>query len=212
MIYPATLNLRILQNSTFKLALRVLQNVKTATLLEVVTANSAPYFELKNHEFVAGTKVVFLPAAQTSASDSASSPASSGAALPGGIEANSIYFVHATGLTTNLFTVSATVDGTPITLDEADAQAVCVAQPLNLTDYTVDSDIYGVLSNEEISTFTCSIPTPLDGLVELLLPAATSVDLEQGTYAYDVSLITPEEERYYWLKGTISLERTYSRT
>lgn len=210
MIYPATLDLRILQNSTFRLQLRVLQNVKAARLNEVVANNAIPYFQLRAHNFTAGTKVVFLPAVQASA-ELPALVTPSAVQLPDTLGANQIYFVNATGLTANTFTVSATEGGSPITLDIAPGQDLFVAQPLNLTGYTIDSDIYGLLDNELVASFTGSIPTPLDGVVELLLPAATSLPLESGRYSYDTTLITPAAERYYWLQGTIQLDATRSR-
>jgi hypothetical protein len=40
---------------------------------------------------------------------------------------------------------------------------------------------------------------------------AVSSGLGQGSYSYDVSLTSAGGERYYWLSGDATVQRTFSR-
>jgi hypothetical protein len=209
MIYPATLNIPILQNATWRSIFRINHNLNRVTLNAVEVGGGSPVFYKKCHKLTAGTKVVFLPEVQEVA-NYVSAPAVAAATIPCGLELNTIYFVSSSSLTSDTFTVSSTLNGSPIQVSETSALPIYVAQPADLTGYAIDSDIFSLLEDTQVASFTASITNVLDGLVELLLPASTS--LERGTYGYDSSLTSPGGDRYYWLKGTITLDRTYSRT
>ncbi|MFN9915089.1 MAG: hypothetical protein ACK53L_21040, partial [Pirellulaceae bacterium] len=87
MIYPATLNIEILQNSTFKVVFRVLERYQPVKLLDIVSGN--PFFSVPCHKLTANTKVVFVPIGSGSAnllSDSLDPD------IPCGISLNSVYF------------------------------------------------------------------------------------------------------------------------
>lgn len=83
--------------------------------------------------------------------------------------------------------------------------------PINLSGYTIDSDICGTIDHQEIATFVPSIVSAASGIVQLLLPPATTSGIEVGRYAYDVSATQPGGDRYYWLKGSVTVESTCSR-
>lgn len=83
--------------------------------------------------------------------------------------------------------------------------------PVNLSGYTIDSDICGFIDHTEVATFLPSIISAASGIVELTLPATTTSGLEPGQYSYDVSATQGSGDRYYWLKGTATVERTCSR-
>ena len=70
--------------------------------------------------------------------------------------------------------------------------------PINLSGYTIDSDICGTIDHQEIATFVPSI-----------VSAASGID--PGRYTYDVSATQGGGDRYYWLKGSVLVERTCSR-
>lgn len=210
MIYPATLDVKILQNATFRLVLRVLNNAKEITSL---TVNSGtPVFERKCHKLAAGTKVVFLPPSVNAIhySDTASN-INPDFDTPCGLDTNTVYFVSSTNLTSNSFTVSATSGGAPITVSGELLGKLDVAEVVDLTGYTIDSDIYSLLTNELVGSFTSTIVTAVDGLVQLLLQPSAALALDTGRYGYDVNLTSGGGERYYWLKGVATVEQTYSR-
>lgn len=83
--------------------------------------------------------------------------------------------------------------------------------PVNLSGYTIDSDICGLITHEEVATFVPNIVDAASGIVQLTLPPATTSALEPGKYTYDVSATQPGGDRYYWLKGGVTVERTCSR-
>lgn len=83
--------------------------------------------------------------------------------------------------------------------------------PVNLSGYTIDSDICGASDGEQVATFVPTIVSAASGVVELLLPPATTSGIEAGRYSYDVSATQPGGDRYYWLKGDVTVETTCSR-
>lgn len=83
--------------------------------------------------------------------------------------------------------------------------------PINLSGYTIDSDICGLIDHEQVATFVPTITNAASGVVELLLPPATTSGLDPGRYSYDVSATQGGGDRYYWLKGNVTVERTCSR-
>jgi hypothetical protein len=83
--------------------------------------------------------------------------------------------------------------------------------PVNLSGYTIDSDICGAIDGAQVATFVPTITNAASGIVELLLPPTTTSGIEPGLYSYDVSATESGGDRYYWLKGRVTVERTCSR-
>lgn len=193
MIYPATHNITILQNATWKGSFRVTQNRQALSSISITAGT--PTFLCGCHGFSAGDKVVFTGGTQ----------------VPCGLTLNVVYYVIAAGLTTDAFQVSATSGGSSITVSGSVSGTFYVAEPINLTSYGVDSDIRGLLDNAAIASFTPTITTAADGLFELTLAKETTLPLEVGRYGWDISLTTAGGERYYWLTGVATVQRTYSR-
>jgi len=192
MLYPAEYDITILQNATWKGTFRATQNRKVVSSIDVATAT----FTVDCHGLTAGTKVVFT----------------GGTTVPCGLVLNQIYYVISTGLATSTFKVSTTSGGSAITLTGTSAGTFYVATPLDLTGYTVDSDIKGLIDGASIGTFTPTITAATDGEFQLVLTPATTAAFAIGRYGYDVSLTSSGGERYYWLTGVATVQKTYSRT
>jgi len=192
MLYPAEYDITILQNATWKGTFRATQNRKVVSSIDVATAT----FTVDCHGLTAGTKVVFT----------------GGTTVPCGLVLNQIYYVISTGLATSTFKVSTTSGGSAITLTGTSAGTFYVATPLDLTGYTVDSDIKGLSDGASIGTFTPTVTAATDGAFQLALTPATTLGFTTGRYGYDVSLTSSGGERYYWLTGVATVQKTYSRT
>jgi len=160
--------------------------------IDVATAT----FTVDCHGLTAGTKVVFT----------------GGTTVPCGLVLNQIYYVISTGLATSTFKVSTTSGGSAIALTGSSSGTFYVATPLDLTGYTVDSDIKGLSDGASIGTFTPTVTAATDGAFQLALTPATTVGFTTGRYGYDVSLTSSGGERYYWLTGVATVQKTYSRT
>lgn len=193
MIYPATYDITILQNATWKGSFRATQNRQTLSSISI--AGGTPTFNCDCHGLTAGDKVIFT----------------GGTDIPCGLSLNTVYYVIATGLTASAFQVSATSGGASISVTGTATGTFYVAEPVNLTSYGIDADIRGLIDNSSIATFTPTITTAADGAFELVLPKETALTLTEGRYGYDVSLTTSGGERYYWLTGVATVQRTYSR-
>lgn len=83
--------------------------------------------------------------------------------------------------------------------------------PVNLSGYTIDSDIASRLSNEQVATFVPTIIDAASGVFQLALAPAVTSGIEVGAYNYDVSVTQGDGDRYYWLKGTATVSGTVSR-
>jgi hypothetical protein len=193
MIYPATYDITILQNATWSGTFRATQNRRELTSITI--AGTTPTFALPCHGFVANDKVVFT----------------GGTDVPCGLSSNTVYFVMSTGLTAGAFQVSATSGGATISTTGTATGTFYVATPLDITGYTVDSDIKGLIDGAQVATFTSALTTPADGEFTLTLAPATTSGLSVGRYGYDVSLTQGSGARYYWLTGIATVQLTYSR-
>ena len=191
MIYPATYNFSLLQNSTWKAQFRVTQNKKEVTSVQV--SATVPTFTVACHGLTAGTKVVFTGSSTC------------------GLRENIIYYVIADGLTSDAFRVSTTSGGSSVTIGGTFSTALYVSTPIDITGYTIDADIKDTDTLTQVATFTTSIVTATEGLAELSISPATTIGLDPDVYAYDVSLTSTAGERYYWLSGNVTVVRTYSR-
>lgn len=192
MIYPATHNIIILQNSSWNAVFRATNNRQT--LSGVTIDAGTPTFSLACHGLSAGNKVVFT-----------------GDELPCGITLNVVYYVISAGLTTDAFQVSATEGGSSISASGTASGTFYVAQPLNLTGYTIDADIKQINTTTQVTTFTPVIIDAPNGEFKLSLTPAITEALTPKTYGYDLSLTNLSGERYYWVKGTATVQSTYSR-
>jgi hypothetical protein len=191
MITPASYDITIYQNATWKGTFRATQNRQTVTSISI--AGGTPTFNCDCHGLVANDKVVFT----------------GGTTIPCGLTLNTIYYVISAGLTTSAFQVSASSGGSSISVTGTATGTFYVAEPLDLTSYGVDADIRGLTNNESVGTFTTSVTSAANGEFELTLTPATTVAFEVGRYG--ISLTTAGGERYYWLTGVATVQRTYSR-
>ena len=82
--------------------------------------------------------------------------------------------------------------------------------PINISGYTFDADICYV-NGVQMGTFSPTIVSAVSGIVDLELTPAQTADFTEGTYKYDVSATSPDGERYYWLKGSLTVSGTCSR-
>lgn len=208
MIYPAKLDITILQNSTFSATFRALENRQAIS--DFTVSGTTPLFEVGCHGLTAGQKVVVIPAGTTEAKllNTTATPIEK----PCGLELNRVYYVISTGLSNNEFTVSATSGGTAISVANTPLEeGMYIAQPVNLTSYTVDADLKGLSDDLQVATFSGSLVTAADGLVNVAMTPATTSGLDVGQYGWDVSLTSNGGVRYYWLVGTATVQRTFSR-
>lgn len=83
--------------------------------------------------------------------------------------------------------------------------------PINLSGYTIDADICGAIEGQQVATFVTNIINAASGIAELSLSPAVTSGIEVGLYSYDVSGTQPLGDRYYWLKGSVTVEHTCSR-
>ena len=194
MIYPATYNITILQNATWRGSFRATQNRQALTSITI--AGTTPTFNVPCHGLTATTKVVFT----------------GGDDIPCGFSLNTVYYVIAAGLTTGAFQVSATSGGSTISVTGTASGDFYVATPLDITGYTVDADVKGLITNTLVGTFTPTTTSATEGAFELMMLPATSLAIEVGSYGWDVSLTQSGGERYYWVTGVATVQRTYSRT
>jgi predicted aspartyl protease len=198
MIYPATYDITILQNATWRTALRATQ--QRQSLDGITVSGGAALFAADCHKLQANEAVIFTAAA-----------GNSNTIVPCNLALNSVYYVLASGLTADQFRVSATVSGSALVIDRAASGVFYVAQPVNLTGYSIDADITTTSGTTQVATFNWTGIDLPNGSFELSMAPAVSSGLQVGNYSYDVSLTTASGERYYWLTGIATVQRTYSR-
>lgn len=192
MIYPASYDITILQNATWRGTFRATDNRKEIASVAMVT--TTPTFNVC-HNYSAGDKVVFT----------------GGDKIPCGFELNTVYYVISAGLTADQFQVSATDGGSTISIPAAPTGTLYVASPVNLSTATIDSDLKGLVDNLEVATFTAAITDATNGAFTLTLSPAESLAIAEGRYGYDVSITQGSGDRYYWLTGIATVQQTYSR-
>lgn len=208
MIYPATYDITILQNATWKASLRATQ--QRLSIDSITVSGGAALFTAECHKLVADDAVVFTVDTSTDPTVISLAPPVQ-TVIPCGLDLNTVYYVISSGLTANEFYVSATVSGSAITIDKAASGPFYAAKPVNLSGYIIDADMKGILDNAEVATFVCSITNAPLGLFEMSMAPSVSSGIESGRYNYDVSLTSSPGERYYWLTGVATVQRTYSR-
>lgn len=193
MIYPATHNITILQNATWRGLYRATQGRQQIT--QTSLNGTVLTFICPCHGYSANDKVVFTE----------------GTTVPCGFTLNTVYYVIASGLTADAFQVSATQGGATLSVSGSISNDFYVAQPLDITSYIIDSDIKGINDGTQVMTCSATIINATGGEFQLTLTPSTTEPVAPGLYGYDVSLTSPGGERYYWVKGTATVEKTYSR-
>jgi hypothetical protein len=208
MIYPANYDITILQNSTWRAVLRATQQRKKIN--SIVASGGVALFNCECHKLESDDAVVVTIDSSVDPTVISLSPVPE-ASVPCGLELNDIYYVISSGLTGDQFYVSSTISGQPLAIDKDGAGIFYVARPISLSGYTIDADITGIIDNQEVATFVSSGIDLSNGLFQLSMSPTVSSGIEPGRYNYDVSLTTPLNERYYWLTGVATVQRTYSR-
>lgn len=198
MIYPATYDITILQNATWRTTLRATQ--QRQSLDSITVSGGAALFIADCHKLQENDAVIF-----TTASGNGNT------IVPCDLALNSVYYVLGSELTADQFRVSTTVSGSALVIDRAASGVFYVAEPVNLTGYTIDADVTTISGSTQVATFAWSGIDLPNGLFELSMTPAVSSGLQVGNYSYDVSLTTASGERYYWLTGIATVQRTYSR-
>lgn len=193
MIYPATYDITILQNSTWRGEFRATGERQEIDSIAVVASGATITADC--HGLTAGTKVVLTGSGT----------------LPCGMAVNTVYFVIASGLGTSTFKVSATSGGTEVPVTGSASGVFYFASPLTLSGYGIDADIKSLSNDTQVATFVCSVTDAANGAFRLEMAPSVSSGIATGRYGYDVSLTTSGGDRYYWLTGIATVQRTYSR-
>ena len=192
MIYPSTLNLTVLQDSTFEQDLIITEAAKAATLNDATNVITSAC-----HGLVAGDRVAF---------------AVSGGRLPCGIQATENYFVLADGFTTGAFKISTSAGGSEVDFTILDTAATYeIGKILNLTGYTFDADIRSEFGGSLVGSLVCTVTSAVTGKLNLSLTAATTAALAAGGYLWDLKLKVPNVSSYFYAKGSFTVTATVSR-
>ena len=83
----------------------------------------------------------------------------------------------------------------------------------NLTGYSARAQAREAEEDSSAAfSFTCTIPTPSNGVVKMQLPAATSSSATAGQYVYDLEIYTASDAAVSrLLKGTCTIDREITR-
>ena len=191
MIYPSTLNLTVLQDSTFEQDLIITEAAKVATLNDATNLITSPC-----HGLVAGDRIAF---------------AVSGGRLPCGIQATENYFVLADGFTTGAFKISTSAGGAEVDFTILDtASTYEIGKVIDLTSYTFDADIRSGFGESLAGSLICTATSAIAGKLRLSLTAVTTAAFAAGSYVWDLKLKTASTS-YYYAKGTFTVTATVSR-
>ena len=191
MIYPSTLNLTVLQDSTFEQDLIITEAAKAATLNDATNVITSGC-----HGLVAGDRIAF---------------AVSGGRLPCGIQATENYFVLADGFTTGAFKISTSAGGSEVDFTILDTAATYeIGKVIDLTTYTFDADIRSGFGESLAGSLICTATSAIAGKLSLSLTAVTTAAFAAGAYVWDLKLKTASTS-YYYAKGTFTVTATVSR-
>ena len=191
MIYPSTLNLTVLQDSTFEQDLVITEAAKPATLNDATNLITSPC-----HGLVAGDRIAF---------------AVTNGRLPCGIQATENYFVLASGLTSSAFKISNTSGGSEIDFTIIDAAATYeIGKVIDLTSYTFDADIRSDFGDSLAGSLVCTATSAVAGKLRLSLTATTTAAFTAGSYVWDLKLKTAGTS-YFYAKGSFTVTATVSR-
>ena len=191
MIYPSTLNLTVLQDSTFEQDLIITEAAKPATLNDATNVITSPC-----HGLVAGDRVAF---------------AVTDGRLPCGIQATENYFVLADGFTTNAFKISTSAGGSEVDFTIIDtASTYEIGKVIDLTSYTFDADIRSGFGESLAGSLVCTATSAVAGKLRLSLTATTTAAFTAGSYVWDLKLKTAGTS-YFYAKGSFTVTATVSR-
>lgn len=191
MIYPSTLNLTVLQDSTFEQDLIITEAAKPATLNDATNVITSGC-----HGLVAGDRIAF---------------AVSGGRLPCGIQATENYFVLADGFTTGAFKISTSAGGSEVDFTILDTAATYeIGKVIDLTTYTFDADIRSGFGESLAGSLVCTATSAVAGKLRLSLTAVTTAAFAAGAYVWDLKLKTASTS-YFYAKGTFTVTATVSR-
>lgn len=191
MIYPSTLNLTVLQDSTFEQDLIITEAAKTATLNDATNVITSPC-----HGLVANDRVA------VGVEDGE---------MPCGLVAGEAYYVLASGLTSGAFKLSSSSGGAEIDFTVLTTAATYyVGKVIDLTNYTFDSDIRVDYGEALTGSFVCTATGPTAGRLRLSMTAVLTAALAEGNYKWDLKLKTASYD-YYYAKGTLTVDSTVSR-
>ena len=191
MIYPSTLNLTVLQDSTFEQDLVITEAAKAATLNDATNLITSAC-----HGLVAGDRIAF---------------AVTNGRLPCGIQATENYFVLASGLTSSAFKISNTSGGSEIDFTIIDAAATYeIGKVIDLTSYTFDADIRSGFGESLAGSLVCTATSAVAGKLRLSLTAVTTAAFTAGSYVWDLKLKTAGTS-YFYAKGSFTVTATVSR-
>ena len=191
MIYPSTLNLTVLQDSTFEQDLVITEAAKPATLNDATNVITSAC-----HGLVAGDRVAF---------------AVTDGRLPCGIQATENYFVLADGFTTGVFKISTSAGGAEVDFTIIDtASTYVIGKVIDLTSYTFDADIRSGFGESLAGSLVCTATSAVAGKLRLSLTAATTAAFTAGSYVWDLKLKTASTS-YFYAKGSFTVTATVSR-
>ena len=191
MIYPSTLNLTVLQDSTFEQDLIITEAAKPATLNDATNVITSAC-----HGLVAGDRIAF---------------AVTDGRLPCGIQATENYFVLADGFTTNAFKISTSAGGAEVDFTIIDtASTYEIGKVIDLTSYTFDADIRSGFGESLAGSLVCTATSAVAGKLRLSLTAATTAAFTAGSYVWDLKLKTASTS-YFYAKGSFTVTATVSR-
>ena len=191
MIYPSTLNLTVLQDSTFEQDLIITEAAKPATLNDATNVITSPC-----HGLVADDRIAF---------------AVSGGRLPCGIQATENYFVLADGFTTGAFKISTSAGGSEVDFTILDtASTYEIGKVIDLTSYTFDADIRSGFGESLAGSLVCTATSAVAGKLRLSLTAVTTAAFTAGSYVWDLKLKTASTS-YFYAKGSFTVTATVSR-
>jgi hypothetical protein len=195
MITPGVYNITVFQDSTWKKFVRLTQGRQRLSEINIV--DGVPTFQRVCHKLQVNDQVVFT--------------GDLGEGELCGLELNRVYFVISSGLTADEFRVSSISGGSSLIVSGVQSSLLFAAKPINITGYTIDSDIFTTDSSDRVATFASSVIDAESGSFELALQPKDTRALVVGEYQYDVSLASSGGERYYCLAGSLLLRRTFSR-
>lgn len=81
--------------------------------------------------------------------------------------------------------------------------------PINLTGYTVEAEIWTEYKQSKLADFGVTYVDRSIGKFSLTLTDAVTATLPESGY-YDVRVIEPSGNAYYWVRGRASVETGYT--
>jgi hypothetical protein len=195
-IEPAIVRLpTIYQDSAYRVQLRLTDRLRKAKI------GNTGLIQCDCHGLGVGAKVVLLSKLPT--------------ANLCGVVLNQIYYISPLDFGPASFRMTTSLSGGNIlNIESAGDQEFYIAQPVNITGYTIDADICKKQTNIriQVSSFTATIDAAVDGAFSLRIAPSVSVAVAAGEYAYDVSMTPPSGERFFAIAGEVPVAVTRSRT